>query len=60
MNTTLLKVLAGTVICLLGFLCLKGGTGRFLILFVLFVLALIYILAIKYFGVEIDFLSLPV
>jgi hypothetical protein len=49
MNTTLLKVLAVTVICLLGFLCLKGGTGRFLILFVLFVLALIYILAIKYF-----------
>jgi hypothetical protein len=55
MNITLFKILAGTVICLLGYQCLKDGIGRFLTLFVLFVLALIYIVVTKYLGVRLNF-----
>ena len=55
MNTTLLNALVGIVICGLVVLFLKEGTFRFLILSVLFVLALIYILA-KYLGVVQGFL----
>ena len=55
MNTTLFKILAGTVICLLVYLCLKDGIDRFLILSVLIALALIYILGIKYLSVVLPF-----
>jgi hypothetical protein len=55
MNTTLFKILAGTVICLLGYLCLKDEIGRFLILSVLIALALIYIVVIKYLDVGLNF-----
>ena len=60
MNTTLLTAFAGTAIFGFAFLGFKDGTGRFLIPLALLVLALIYFIATKYFGVEIDFLSLPV
>ena len=55
MNITILKVLSGAVICLLVLLCFKGGTGRYLILFVLFVLVLIFYLTTNYLGVVLPF-----
>jgi hypothetical protein len=56
MNITILKVLAGIVICGLVVLFLKEGTLRLLILSVLFVLALIYVLTINHLGEVPDFL----
>ena len=60
MNTNLLLAIAGPAIVGFGFLGFKDGTGRFLIPLALLFLALFYFIATKYFGVEIDFLSLPV
>ena len=51
MNSTFLIVFVGTVICGLGFLGFKEGTGRLLILLAFFVLALIFILTTKYLSV---------
>ena len=55
MDTDLLYALSGIVICGFVYLLLKEGTFRFLILFVLFVLALIFYLTTNYLGVVMPF-----